>query len=91
MPEKIEETWIARILTSAGTEYFHTKPAMTVTKEDVKGDHITEEIAYTDALSRKIRKEYFFILYLKVASARNADCEPGITGSGLFSVALLTA
>ena len=57
---------MARIVTPTGTEYFYTKPVMTVTKEIVTGDHITEEITYTDALPRKIRKEYFFILYLKV-------------------------
>jgi len=59
LPEKTEENWIVRILTPTGTEYFHTIPVMSVTKEGVKGDHVTEEITYTDALPRKIRKEYF--------------------------------
>ena len=53
-----DTNWIARILTLTGSEYFHTKPVMSVTKIGVKGDHITEEITYTDALPRKIIKEY---------------------------------
>jgi hypothetical protein len=40
----VEETWISRILTPTGTEYFHAKPVMTVTEEVVKGEHVTEEI-----------------------------------------------
>jgi hypothetical protein len=46
-----EETWTAGILTPSGTEYFHTKPVMTVTNEVVRGDSITEEIAYTAILT----------------------------------------
>jgi hypothetical protein len=54
LPGKVEETSIAGILTPTGAEYFHTKPVMTVTKEVAKGDHITEETTYTDALPREI-------------------------------------
>ena len=42
-------------------------------KRSREGDHITEEITYTDALPRKIREEYFVIPFSKVASPRNED------------------